>query len=1140
MRHSHVIAGRSRLLVGMLAAAIACLGLTFMQATTATADGIGPTVVSPSLVGDDGTGTVYISGGSGLDATGLAVHVSCGTTAPAWTPPIAGVTAQVLEQKPNWVSFTMPKVTAGQQCLVWVTTPAQPTGVQVPGTSNQIAVTAASSLPTLSAPSPSKVSGGFSTANAPTINVTSTSAVLQSATASETLCTSQPYSVYPTTSTTAGTPNLLSFQAYSLNPILTPTLPPANDCAVMVTLGAGAGKFSGKTLLAAGPTKGSSARSALSYVAAGPVTFTIVNRTGLPDSSMSVSVVGDPSDVPTYITDTPVSGFAALNSKTLTTVSFTSLTAYNAEKHAGAFIVQPGVEAGVIYMSQGSLGANGSKAPSPLTSPIRYAMGEFTYTPTGTLYQDLTLIDQVGFAMSSTVYSDPQGTSKVPGSMRSTSCLSDITSGIAAMVPDAMTTANSDGSGGIIRYQSDTSFAGLVGGAKKPQLYLNAISKGAASASTYVQHVQTLSPLRINDSHNAAQQKGQFDYTATYSSKQTAGGTGNWTLTGRIMGTWNSTLKKYVGYVAGPTMTIESASLYGPGSYGGTGYALYGEDGPFKLSGTGIPAKPAIYQTWDNGQQLAGSGYQDFAKTLYRDFIAGLAYGYWGSANGPGNDTGVNVKNFLLNPRKSAYANAGGASGQMSWNIYDALIRNTSTGDPTTWTDGFGQKHAGIPSGAYGTAYSDTFLDSNLSPAVGSNAGEWRITLGDPAGCPSLLPTVQSIQVLPLPGGKFQQVVPVSHSSYTPAPAPSPSSTPGATVQFQTPFSDSGFKPTKFTISPPATKLPAGLTFDPATGNISGTPTTKLAPTTFIITGSIGKTKAAVIVTLTVGQWSIAPIGPPNLPNGAQNIVGGVGEPLSLQQFPPTRYKATGFSPGDNPVYSISPALPTSLQFSTANGLITGTLPKQATPQALVFTVTAKGNVGIATASVNITVESGTLSPQVQRINGVVGTPLTTAPLVPSGMTAPVNFTAGPYQLTNASISSTGVISGTPNTAGTFTTYITAIDSSTAQLQAHAKVIFTITKVSAAPSAPATKAPSPPAKPTVAPSKSPTVKPTPTPTQSPTVKPTPTPTKTPTASPTPTPAKTSTPTPAPTTSPTPACPKGQIWIPSKQVCAVIN
>ena len=1109
---------RLRWLVLALAAVLAAAGMSLAHPAVATADGIGPNFITPTLVGNDGTGTVYVSGGTGLDSPGTKVHLSCGATAPIWTPGIPSVQATVLAAHSTWLAFTMPKIAAGQNCIVWITNTSEPTGVALPtGNQYQVTVVGASSLPTLSAPSPPQVSGGFGTASAPTINVTSTSGVLQGAKAQETLCTSLPAGLYPTTGN-AGTASQLSFLAYALNPI--PGAPPsANDCAVSVTLGTTAGPsgaWAGKQLLAQGPKTANpalAATSALSYIAAGPVTFTIVNSTGLPDSAISVSVMADPSKVPNYITKAPVSGFAGVNTTSLTTVPFISLPAYSSDKHSGAFVVQPGVEAGVIYMSQGSLGS--SHPPSPVSSPNRYAMGEFTYTPTGTLFEDLTLIDQVGFAMSSTLYSAAVGNPKVPGSYRSTECFSTIASGIANMVPAAMTTANADGSGGIIRYQADGSLAGLIGAAKKPQLYLNATGHGAASAQTYVQYVQKIAPLHINDIHsNKKEQPGEFNYTATYSSKQTAGGTGNWTLSGQIDGVWDARLKKFVGYVPGPTMTIESASLYGPGSHGGTAYAIYGEDGPFMLSGTGIPSS---YQTWGNGSQLVGSGYQDFAKTLYRDFIAGFAYGYWGGGPGPhssipapGNDTGSQTANFLTNPRISAYQNAGGPSASKSWNLYDALIRQDSTGDPTTWSKGEGKNKQtytnAIPSGAYGTAYSDTFLDSKLSPAVGSEAGEWRITLGDPPGCPSLSPTLQNIKVLPLPGGGFQKIVPVAHASYTPAPSPSPSATPSPTVQFQTPYSSSGFTPTRFTISP-AAQLPAGLVFDSTKGTISGTPTAKLGSTLFTITGINGSTSSSVFVKLTVGQWSIAPIGPPNLPNGAQNIIGGVNEALSLQQFPPTAYKATGFT--STPTYSISPALPSSLKFNPTNGLITGSLPATASPTAKSYTVTAKGLTGSASAPVNITVEAGTLAPDFQQLAGTVNQPVASKPLVSSGMTAPVTFTGGPFIAGMSLNSSTGVISGTPAVTGTVTTYITGTDSSTAQLVAHAKVTFTITKAQAAPVAPAV----PPA-----PSKAPTVKPTPAPT----------------------PAKTPTSSPKPTSSPTPACPAGQIWIPSKQLCAVIN
>ncbi len=147
-----------------------------------------------------------------------------------------------------------------------------------------------------------------------------------------------------------------------------------------------------------------------------------------------------------------------------------------------------------------------------------------------------------------------------------------------------------------------------------------------------------------------------------------------------------------------------------------------------------------------------------------------------------------------------------------------------------------------------------------------------------------------------------------------------------------------GGAPTSFTVAP---ALPAGLTLDPASGIIGGTPTTLSAPAAYVVTASnlLGSTMA----TLTLSVVDAAPTG--------------------LAYAVPVAYYAVGTaiapnvpSSGGGPVasYTVSPALPDGLSLSAATGVITGT-PTAATAKAT-YRVTASNAGGSSSADLSIVV----------------------------------------------------------------------------------------------------------------------------------------------------------------------------------------
>jgi hypothetical protein len=137
--------------------------------------------------------------------------------------------------------------------------------------------------------------------------------------------------------------------------------------------------------------------------------------------------------------------------------------------------------------------------------------------------------------------------------------------------------------------------------------------------------------------------------------------------------------------------------------------------------------------------------------------------------------------------------------------------------------------------------------------------------------------------------------------------------------------------------------LPAGLSFDSATGTFSGTPTVAFGTITYTVTAYNTTGSSTTTVTLTCPQSPQAP---------------GISYTPSVNVFT-TNTAITPLSPvltGGTPTgYSISPALATNgtLTFSTATGVFSGT--PTATSTAKLYTVTASNSFGSTSTVVSIT-----------------------------------------------------------------------------------------------------------------------------------------------------------------------------------------
>lgn len=297
-----------------------------------------------------------------------------------------------------------------------------------------------SAAPVLSPPTPNQLEAAFPPTQAPTVRVAGTSLGRVSPSqggVTQVMCSGNWVGQFPIRPS-AVTSSQVSFIPQSL---------PAQTCAVLLNF------TDGSSALV--PDKQGGYLAALTYTpwVTGRIRIQVTNNSDVPDSQLFVGVVADASG------GGRASGFSGVNLQTVTSVAFTGLTnlagtlTYTAKPGSAAggsayFDIEQPLASGVIYLSNQTL--NNQSAPNPQTSNVRYAMAEFTYK-TG-FFTDLTLIDQIGFAMSSRLYTDLSGTEAITNSRRTTGCLANLVTQLQDIVPAKYWTAASstDSTGGVI------------------------------------------------------------------------------------------------------------------------------------------------------------------------------------------------------------------------------------------------------------------------------------------------------------------------------------------------------------------------------------------------------------------------------------------------------------------------------------------------------------------------------------------------------------------------------------------------------------------------------------------------------------------------------------------------------------------
>lgn len=294
----------------------------------------------------------------------------------------------------------------------------------------------------------------------------------------------------------------------------------------------------------------------------------------------------------------------------------------------------------------------------------------------------------------------------------------------------------------------------------------------------------------------------------------------------------------------------------------------------------------------------------------------------------------------------------------------------TASGSPTSYAA------SGLPAGL--SIVSSTGVITGTPTSAGSSTVLLSATNTNGTGNATLVITVSAPGVAPS----------IANNSVNAA------ATVGVPFSFAITASGSPFS---FSASP----LPPGLTLVPATGIITGIPTSAGTTTTLLGASNNYGTGSATL-TIAVADGSVAPI-----ITSATTAPGTVGTPFVTYLIGatgvPTSYSAAG--------------LPAGLAFNSLTGAINGT---PTTSGTFPVTVSATNSAGVSTATLTITIAPAAVAPIITSAStsaGMVGTPFATYLIAATGLPTGYAATGLPDGLSLNPL--TGAINGTPTTAGT-------------------------------------------------------------------------------------------------------------------------
>lgn len=271
------------------------------------------------------------------------------------------------------------------------------------------------------------------------------------------------------------------------------------------------------------------------------------------------------------------------------------------------------------------------------------------------------------------------------------------------------------------------------------------------------------------------------------------------------------------------------------------------------------------------------------------------------------------------------------------------------------------------------------------TPTTQSNAQNYLITGTNAAGTTSVN---LNIEVFPAaPTGLQYTQNPVTYTEGVAIGPNAPTSTGGPIAVYSAP---SG--------------LPAGLSIATGNGTITGTPTTAAPQQSYPITGTniSGSTQTTLLITVN-----------PPAPAGLTYMT--ISSPVVYTVNQSIGVHLPSTSGGPVASYSVTPSLPTGLNFNNSTGQIDGT-PTVVTPPTN-YTVTASNITGMSTRVLNIEIRVAAptaLSYATSVASYTVGIPI--GPNAPTNTGGPIAVYAAPSGLpAGLSIATgSGIISGTP------------------------------------------------------------------------------------------------------------------------------
>jgi hypothetical protein len=252
----------------------------------------------------------------------------------------------------------------------------------------------------------------------------------------------------------------------------------------------------------------------------------------------------------------------------------------------------------------------------------------------------------------------------------------------------------------------------------------------------------------------------------------------------------------------------------------------------------------------------------------------------------------------------------------------------------------------------------------------------------------------------------------------------------------QTLMATGGNPPYTWQIVPGSGRLPTVFALDPSTGIITGTPIAQLLNDIFTFTVQVTDSTQPTPQTATQFLSILVVSGIPSITTNFSVANGQVGVPYSFQVqekggTPPLTWSMSGFAPG--------------LTLDPSTGILSGTPTQVVTNSRLKFVVTDSVGLSSDPAFLGLTITNG--PPKITTASlpsGAVGSAYS-ATVVAAGGTTPYSWSATGLPSGLSINSSTGVISGTPQTAGTSSNVVVTVTDSTPPPALSAQATFSIT-----------------------------------------------------------------------------------------------